>query len=105
MKSSISRILAGVALCFALAITAHANISYVFSYGHGHQQDTVMTNYDESRDFDYANGYRTPIVGWSSTTFSYGYLLTVVVDTDYGIGVWYNCAMQTNGAPIDIYIS
>jgi hypothetical protein len=105
MKKTISKLLAGLTLCLALAATTQANISYVFSYGHGHQQDTVMTNYDESRDFDYAWGYSAPIVGWSSTPFSYGYLLTVVVDTDYGIGVWYNCAYQTNGAPIDIYIS
>ena len=104
MKVTFSKILASLALCLALAVSLQANISYVFSYGHGYQQDTVMTNYDESRDFDYANGFRAPIVGLSSTTFSYGYLLTVTVDTDYGTGTWYNCAMQTNGAPIDIYI-
>ena len=105
MKITLGKILAGLMLCFALAASLHANMSYVFSYGHGHVSSTAMTNYDESCDFDYANGFRTPIVDWSSTTFSYGYLLTVVVDTDYGTGVWYNCAMQTNGAPIDIYIS
>jgi len=104
MKSSISRFFAATLVWLALAVWARADIWYSFSHGHGYQQQTAMTEYDESWDFDYVRGYSAPIVGWSSTTFSYGYLLTVTVDTDYAVGFYYNCAYQTGGPAINVAI-
>ncbi|MBS0663708.1 MAG: hypothetical protein JSR48_10630 [Verrucomicrobia bacterium] len=105
MKSSIGRILAATFLWLALAAWSRADIWYTFAQGHGYQQATVMTEYDESWDFDYPRGFSAPIVDWSSTTFSYGYLLTVVVDTDYPAGSYYFLAYQTGGPSINVYLS
>ncbi|HNC23231.1 MAG TPA: hypothetical protein PLU52_03425 [Opitutaceae bacterium] len=104
MKSPLGRILAATILWLALAVSSRAQIWYVFSHGQGYQQQTAMTEYDESWDFDYPRGFTPPIVDWSSTTFSYGYLLTVVVDTDYASGYYYNCAYQTGGPAINVLI-
>lgn len=105
MQSRISRFLAGLSLALVVALgVARAGMSYVFSHGHGVQSQTAMTNYEESYEFDVVWGYSAPMVGWGSQPFSYGYLLTVYVDTDYAVGTYYNCAHLYNGSPVDIYI-
>lgn len=105
MKSSFSKMFTAALLGLALSLCASADLAYSFGHGHGTQPQTYMTEYDESCDFDYARGYSAPIVGWYSTTFSYGYLLTVYVDTDYASNYYFGCAWQTNGARIDVSIS
>lgn len=105
MYSKISRLIAALTLGLVLAISAQAGMSYFFSHGHGVQSSTAMTNYEESYEFDVVWGYTAPMVGWGSTPFSYGYLLTVYVDTDYAVGTYYNCAHLYNGSPVDIYIN